>query len=135
MPREATLNGQKEQAITRRVTLIDNLCTFVHILLPASPPERIQEFVTRVTDKTIDLRNAMSVEQAIYVCLFRYRGDRYQEEFDQVEGGEKPVGKVLFCTFPGLNRLTIGANLKKKFANMVRASVKLEGAFGSRQDQ
>jgi hypothetical protein len=129
---QATLIGQKEPSISRRTTLIENLHTLVSKLLPATPSDRIQTFITKTVDKTIALRNAMTGEQAVYRCFFCYRGDRYEEMLEQLASGEKPTGNVLFCTFPGLNRLTIREDMKKEFLNVVKASVKLEGVFGAR---
>jgi len=129
---QATLIGQKEPSISRRTTLIENLQILVSTLLPATSLDRIQTFITKTVDKTIALRNAMTEEQAVYRCFFCYRGERYEERLAQIASGEKPRGNVLFCMFPGLNRLTIRDDMTKEFLNVVKASVKLEGVFGAR---
>ena len=129
---QATLIGQKEPSTSRRAAIIENLHILVSTLLPTTPPDRILTFLTKTVDKTIALRNAMTGEQAVYTCYFCERGDRYEEKFFQISSGEKPTGNVLFCTFPGLNRLTIREDMKKEFLNVVKGSVKLEGVFGKR---
>lgn len=129
---QATLIGQKEPSTTRRTTLIENLHSLVSTLLPATSPDKILTFITKIVDKTIALRNAMTGEQAVYMCYFCETGDRYEEKFFQISSGDKPTGNVLFCTFPGLNRLTIREDMKKEFLNVVKGSVKLEGVFGKR---
>ena len=128
---QATLIGQNESS-SRRTAIIGNLHALVSILLPATSHDKIQTFITKTVDKAIDLRNAMTGEQAVYSCFFCYRGDSYSEKFVQIASGEKPTGNVLFCTFPGLNRLTIREDMKKEFLNVIKASVKLEGVFGTR---
>ena len=74
----------------------------------------------------------MTAKQAVYQCFFCYRGDRYEELIEQIAYSEKATGNVLFCTFPGLNHLMIRGDMEMEFVNVVKASVKLEGVFGTR---
>lgn len=118
-----------EDLKTRRETLIQNLCSLLKELLPTSQVDRIQGFVEKIIDKAISLRNAMTLEQAIYRCYFPHTGDSFNEFTDEVATGEKNAGNVLVCTFPGLHRLTIQKEGEREFIIVVRATVKLEGAF------
>lgn len=126
----ATLSRPKlEDLKTRRETVIQNLCSLLQELLPTSQVDRIRGFVEKIIDKAISLRNAMTQEQAIYRCYFPHTGDSFNEITAQVANGEKNTGNVLICTFPGLYRFTIQKEGKKQFIFVVRAIVKLEGAF------
>ena len=78
-------------------------------------------------DKSIALRTAMTEEQAIYRCYFYDHGESFDGEWVEIASGEKPVGKITMCTFPGLRRLTMNEG-KKQFMPIVKATAKLDTA-------
>jgi hypothetical protein len=65
----------------------------------------------------------MTEEQAIYRCFIPDTEEPYMEEIMEV-ADEQPAGRVLLCTFPGLDRL-IFKDLKKVSVLVVKASVEL----------
>jgi hypothetical protein len=126
----ATLSAEKKEVKPRREIIINDLYSLMGKLFPASPEAKVRAFVTKVVDKTISLRNAMSEEQSIYRCFLPDNGDTFDDSIFQVETGEKAKGNILLCMFPGLRRLNIGLDQKKGFVIVVKAIVKLEGVFG-----
>ena len=121
----ATINAQAKHVAAFRSSVIQTLVHLLQLLLPTTPPETIHNFVTKVVDKSISLRTAMTEEQAVYRCYFSDHGERYDDNWMEVASGENPVGKVTMCTFPGLRRFTL-KNGKKEFVTVVKATVKLD---------
>lgn len=108
-------------------------------LLPQSPENAIQDFVTHILDKAIALRNALTMEQAIFRCYFVGVGESYDDSSCQTGFDEEPVGKVFMCLFPGLRRRFIynqkdlqnPNSIDIPIVTVVKAAVKLQSAFGA----
>lgn len=66
----------------------------------------------------------MTEEQAIYRCFIPDCGETFDEEVMEVHN-EQPSGKVLMCTFPGLDRLILKEG-KKVSVTVVKASGELQ---------
>lgn len=126
---KATLSAQKFTAEQCRSTSITQTIKFLKLLLPATTEEKLEAFVTKIVNKSVALRNAMTEEQAVYRSFVLDRGYDFDESIAQVADGEEVTGNVLMCTFPGLRRLTV-RNHRKEFLSVVKATVKLEGVFG-----
>src|SRR5436190_20047638 len=90
----ATLSAQKKDSDLRRQNIIESLRFLLSKLYPASPEKRILMFITKVVDKSISLRNAMTEEQAIYRCYFQDNGDIFERLTTQIASGEQESGNV-----------------------------------------
>lgn len=121
----ATLNSQKGEAEACREVLISNISYILRVLFPISSPEKVRAFATKVADKSISLRNAMTEEQAVYRCRFVNNEDSFDRSIAKAINDEKSMGTVMICLFPGLCRLRIGDNFKKEFITVVHAIIKL----------
>src|SRR5205814_369974 len=76
---QSILEGQhadKERARANYTAMFGKL---QRALLPQSPEDAIQEFVTYVLDKAIALRDALTMEQAIFRCYFVGVGESYDD--------------------------------------------------------
>jgi hypothetical protein len=105
-------------------------------LLPATSEEDIQESVSYLLHESIALRDAMTVEQAIYRCYFVANGGPFNPAVMQIHAGESAEGNVLSCVFPGVVREhiggsgdTIGHAANRVTIAVVKAAVKLNTAF------
>lgn len=121
----ATISAQAKDVAGLRSSVIKTLVLVLRVLLPTTPAETIQNFATKVVDKSISLRKAMTEEQAVYRCYFFDNGERFDDDWMEIATGEKPVGKVTMCTFPGLRRFTLNKG-QKEFVAVVKATIKLE---------
>lgn len=130
---QAVLQSKERQTDTYRQWTVQNLLIVLQKLLPETPVNRIEEFVEKVVDKAITLKDAMTEEQAVYRCFFVAYGTNFDESIIQIAHGEETNGKVLMCTFPGLGRLII-QDQKKMFITVVKACAKLEAVSRSWDD-
>lgn len=96
------------------------------VLLPESPHETIANFSEKILDKASLLRDAMTVEQAIFKCFMMVTGEEFDERYQMVEEDELAGEKVLVCIFPGLCRVFLRGTEKVRHC-VVKASVKLLG--------
>jgi hypothetical protein len=122
----AALHSQilRPETLKRQETYKINLTHILSHLLPKSNPQDIEAAVSKWIEKAIALRNAMTEEQAIYRCFIPDIGEPYTEEVMEV-ADEQPAGRVLLCSFPGLDRLILKDG-KKVSVPVVKASVELE---------
>lgn len=75
-------------------------------LLPVSHESEIQKGVAKFVNKAITLKFAMMEETAVYRCHWVDCGTQFDRNSSEAEGEER--GLVLFCTSPGLMRLSDG---------------------------
>jgi hypothetical protein len=130
----ALFEAQQNAEPTRHAVTVE-LATMLCELLPLSKDQRIQEFASKVVKKTIGVRNAMTEEKGIYRCFLIDCGDTFDQRVAKVSELEVPVGNVLLCMFPGVQRLSVAEQNRKEFVAVTRASVKLEGAFIKRLEK
>ena len=124
---QGVLGCERGRVEDRRKTFNELLTEVLRILLPATAEEKVQSFVTKITDRCIALRDAMTAEQAIYRCVFVERGrNGLDDNYLRVVDGDQATGSVLMCTFPGLLRLTV-RDSQKEFVPVVKVDVKMEG--------
>jgi hypothetical protein len=121
----ATISAQAKTVAASRSTVIQTLVPLLQLLLPITQADTIQSFITKVVDKSIALRKAMTEEQAVYRCYFSDGNEDFDNDWMEIASGEKPVGKVTMCTFPGLRRFTVN-NRKREFIAVVKAKTKLD---------
>jgi hypothetical protein len=96
-------------------------------LVKGTEEESVRSAVHRIVEKAVQVKNAITVEQALYECFWVDCGEDFEEEVvDVVE--EESGGKVLLCTFPGLRR-TVKEGDKISSVIVVKASGALESAF------
>lgn len=124
---QAAISVQPTDVAATRLSAIRALFVILRLLLPNNLEEKLQNFSTKIMDKSIALRTAMTEEQAIYRCYFYDHGESFDGEWVEIASGEKPVGKITMCTFPGLRRLTMNEG-KKQFMPIVKATAKLDTA-------
>ena len=103
---------------------VDTLVILLQQLLPNIGVEKIRGFATKLMDKSVSLRAAMTEEQAIYRCYFVDSGQEFKNDWMEIASGETPGKMVTMCTFPGLRRLTT-KNGGKEFITVVKATTKL----------
>lgn len=96
-------------------------------LVKGTEEESVRSVVQRIVEKAVQVKNAITVEQALYECFWVDCGEEFKEEVvDVVE--EEPTGKILLCTFPGLGRtVKEGDNISS--VTVVKASATLESSF------
>jgi hypothetical protein len=110
---------------TNRALVYTSLVTVLGVLVPNTPSSRIQDFSTRLIDKCISLRQAMTAEQAVYRFNF-YNNDWYfDEEWMEAQFGDNRQGKIALCTFPGLRRYSMIDGGKRAFLSVVKSTVNL----------
>lgn len=114
-----TLEVRKVRAY-RAKRVVEPLCEILSLLLPTAP--QLRSDVERFTDRAIDLKNAMTEEQA----LFRWfastdlDGEELEENcFNVAEEGWQ--GSPIMCTFPGFGR-DLKTDGNKQFVCVVQAS-------------
>jgi hypothetical protein len=106
----------------------------LQILLPEISDEKVAAFATKSLDKAISLRYGITQEQAIYRCFMAESGKHFDDSWLKVAEGEKMGGKVLMCTFPGLNRIILQDGMPT-YVGVVKASVKLEEMLTMRESE
>lgn len=137
------LNGRHTDRETERASCIAMFAKLQRALSPQSPENAIQEFVTCVLDKAIILRDALTMEQAIFRSYFVGVGKSYDDSKYEICFDEEPVGKVFMCLFPGLQRRHIDNEkdfpcsnfVKISIVTVVKAAIKLQSAFGVMLDR
>lgn len=125
-----TLEVQKVRTYkTKRV--VEPLCEVLSLLLPTAP--QLRSDVERFTNRAIDLKNAMTEEQALFKWFASTELDGEELEdncFNVVEEGW--YGSELMCTFPGFGR-DLKTDGTKRFVCVVQASAEkwnLESRYG-----
>lgn len=140
---QSILNGRHIDRETKRASYIAMFAKLQRALLPQSHEDEIQEFVTDILDKSIALRDALTMEQAIFRGYFVGDGESYDDSSCEICFGEEPVGKVFMCLFPGLQRRHIDNQKDLRSSNfaeiqtvtVVKAAVKLQSTFGAILDR
>lgn len=108
----------------RRDTVL-NLAHLLSILLPKSEDETILQIVGKIVDRAVNLKMAMTEEQALFRCYWIDCGKEFNDDLVEVTE-DQTSGRIFVCTFPGLARV----DDESKFI-VVRASAMSESALGS----
>ena len=111
----------------RRQETVGELQTVVSGLLPLAAKEAIDSFAAKVVDLAINLKKAMVEEQALYQVFWVDCNEQFQEHRVEVVDDE-PSGRVLLCTFPGLERM-IRNEKEDSQITVVKASGFLKSSF------
>jgi hypothetical protein len=111
-------------SITREKCIV-KIVKLLSLLLPKSLPKDLETAATKSLDKAIALRKVMTEEQAIYRCSFFDRGELVTDSRVDIGDEERTSGKLLLCTFPGLERHII-KDEKRVRLTVVKASGEVE---------
>lgn len=134
----ASLNSVRDEM---KANCLDTLVKLQRVVFPGTSEDDIKEFSLNILKKTIALRDAMTIEQAIYRCFFVERG-LFDPSHTEIQEGDPTDGEVFACMFPGLLRLhrpggtkTVGHNGPPEVIEVmvVKAFVKLDTAFQTDQ--
>lgn len=129
MIRQATARGVleswKEKCAPKQQQCIDNLKDLINKLLPSSKPKHVNPGVTKFVEKAIELKNAMTEEQAVYRFYLIDFGQPVNDSILNIEDEGCVDGNMLMCTFPGLQRFVINEGVKEKLT-VVKASGELQ---------
>ena len=104
--------------------LVDTLTTVLSYLFPISSAEDIQMGVAKFVEIAIELKNAMTSEQAIYYCYWLESGEKVHENIAE-SSSEEVSGTTMLCTFPGLKRIASN-DRDDNVIIVVKATVELE---------
>lgn len=100
----------------------DSLAAIFCRVFPELPPKDLEDALTNFVDKAIALKSEMTEEQAIIRCFMVHRGQSVAEDLVTTgELDEATTGKVLMCTFPGLEKVYVDEDGKVNRRIMVRA--------------
>lgn len=72
-------------------------------LIPKTSESEIIKAAIKFVTKSIEVKRAMTQEQAIYRCYWVKFGDKFDTDSIDVSGDG--TGSVYLCTFPGLERV------------------------------
>jgi hypothetical protein len=138
---KSTLEGQVVKAAQMKHVCTEAFIRLQRALLPATSEEDIQEFVSYLLHEAIALRDAMTVEQAVYRCYVVANGSSFNPAVMQIQPGEPTEGDVIVCMFPGVVREHIGGSgdtsghvPNRVTVSVVKAVVKLNTAFGKKPE-
>lgn len=102
---------------------------FLHMLLPKSRPADILDGVTKIMDKALALRKAMTEEQGVYRCFMIRSGNPQYSPLEVDVGEDTDVGgTLLMCTSPGLKRHIINDEMTVESTIVVKATGELDVA-------
>ena len=93
----------REKVAIRQVELTGELAELLRLLLPLTSEDSIALLAKRIVAKAVLLKTAMIEEHTLFQCFMADCGDNFNERFLEVDN-ERPAGRVLLCTFPGLAR-------------------------------
>jgi len=102
---------------------VEQLQIVLRHLLPVATDVSLQTFSTKILDLAGTLKAGMMEEQALYQVFWVGCREAYQENRINVVD-DNPSGPVLFCTFPGLERVD-----QDRDVTVVKASGLLRHAF------
>jgi hypothetical protein len=90
-------------------------------VFPELPPKNLEDALTNFIDKAIALKSEMTEEQAVIRCFMVQKGQSVTEDLVNTgELEEVTTGKVLMCTFPGLEKVYVDEDGKVNRRIMVR---------------
>ena len=93
----------REKMAICQVQLTGELTELLRLLLPLTPEAAIALLAKRIIEKAVPLKTAMIEEHTLFQCFMADCGDNFDERLFEVDD-ERPTGRVLLCTFPGLAR-------------------------------
>lgn len=110
-----------------RTKAISTFSDFFHMLLPKSRPADLLDGVTKVMDKALALKMAMTDEQGVYRC-FLIRSGNPQYSLLEVDVGEDTHvgGTLLMCTSAGLKRYIVNDEMNMEVTTVVKATGELD---------
>jgi hypothetical protein len=134
---KSTLEGQIVKATQMKQVCTETFTKLQRALLPTTSEEEIQDSSSYLLHEAIALRDAITVEQAVYRCYFVANGGPFNPASMQIQAGELTEGNVLVCMFPGVVREHIGGSrdtncgqvAERVTVAVVKAAVKLKTAF------
>jgi len=97
----ASLNNARDQM---KAHCLNTLVELQRVVFPGTSEDGIKMFSLDILEMTIALRDAMTIEQAIYRCFFVERG-LFDPSKAQIQEGDPTDGEVFAGMFPGLVRL------------------------------
>ena len=89
-------------------------------LLPKATEADIQKGATKFVTKAVSLKRDLTEEPASYRFYWVKYGETVEPE--SLEAYGKAGGPVLFCTFPGLARMTKGDDFGRSLTTLTKAS-------------
>jgi hypothetical protein len=93
-----------EQHIQEYATNINTaLAKLLLPLIPKTSESEIIKAVVKFVTKSIEVKRAMTQEQAVYRCYWVKFDDKFDKDLIDVSGDG--TGSVYLCTFPGLERV------------------------------
>ena len=121
---KAVLKSCEREIVPKRNAHVVHLDDLLCQLLPRSRAE-IKIGTAKFLDRAINLKIAMTEEQAVYRCFMLDYGDSVTDDIlhHGSEGCEK--GTIFLCTFPGLRR-HIMKEKKEESLTVVKAGVELQ---------
>ena len=97
------LHLTQEKMENCQVQLTGELAEVLQLLLPLTAEGAIASLAKRIVEKAIPLKTAMTDEYSLFHCFMADCGDNFNEQPFEVDD-ERPTGRVVLCTFPGLAR-------------------------------
>ena len=116
-----------EVVVKQRANAVATFPDFLYMLLPRSRPGDLIDGVTKIMDKALALKKAMTEEQGVYRC-FMIRSANPQYSPLEVDVGEDTDvgGTLLMCTSPGLKRYIVNDEMKMEITIVLRATAELD---------
>ena len=120
----------EDQRPSQKLLVATELAQILHRLLPLSSESAIENTVRKIIEKAVELKLAMSEEQALYSGIWVEYGAEVGNRKDvEIPGCENPVGHLLLCTHPGLARAARTEGKKGSAIIVVKASGTLQSEF------
>jgi hypothetical protein len=121
------LRFTQDRVEQHRLELVRKLGEILRLLLPKTSDTALDSAAQKIVDKAVELKKAMTEEQALYRCFWIGCGFDFKDEFIEV-AEEDGAGRVLICTFPGLARIIKKDNQSSEII-VVKAGAILESAI------
>jgi hypothetical protein len=101
----AVLQYTQDQAETEIANITTGFVQLMKLLAPNSDGKSLNAFAEKVVKKGVALKRAMVEEQALYYLYWVDFDAEFEELTIELEGDSDSPGNILFCTFPGLERM------------------------------
>jgi|SRR5277367_1768941 len=122
--RLSTMEVWKEKNPKAEEVLISEMVGIVRLLFPHRTQEELLKGTNKLIKKALSVKKHISEEKALYYCYWEPAGKDFVPERMHASG-DQSLGKVAFCTFPGLIRIHL--ELDAKVPNfVVKASILME---------
>ena len=111
---------------TRQSHVTKELSGILKFLLPKLHDDKIDRAAAKFVSKTMELKSALTEEQAVYQCYWVHHGEHLDDETLEFSVGE--TGPVYLCIFPGLVRTMKEGKNNLQF-QVVKANAMLQSAL------